>query len=166
MHSKHQLEVYTVMKFGNIVQLFCVILFFLSGPAVVWSQSSEQDFEGVWIRRPDFKEFDPFAPDFAIVEKIGRNYLVIFVNSNAGKDGDKIMDTSYHHFYRFESSELVSRDKSTISTIRITPMGELFELIEVLDVAVMGENYYVRPTMEDFQSMIESEGYQLEHPIY
>ena len=45
-------------------------------------------------------------------------------------------------------------------------MGELFELIEVLDVAVMGENYYVRPTMEDFQSMIESEGYQLEHPIY
>ena len=76
------------------------------------------------------------------------------------------MDTSYHHFYRFESSELVSRDKSTISTIRITPMGELFELIEVLDVAVMGENYYVRPTMEDFQSMIESEGYQLEQPIY
>ena len=154
------------MKYGSIMQGFLVMLIFLIVPEIALSESSEQDFEGVWIRKGDIKEFNPFSPDFAIVEKLGRNYIVIFVNSSTGEDGDRVIDESYHHFYRLESSQLVRREPSAISTITITSEGELFELIEFPDVSVTGENLYVRPTMKDFKPLIEAKGYELDQPIY
>jgi hypothetical protein len=145
---------------NGAVIIFISLLLALS--SVVYAQ--EQSFEGIWIRKPtESKSFDPFTPDFVTIDRIDRNYLVVFVNSII--EGDRILAESFHHLYRIEGVTLISSGTrlSRISRLHLASSGELVEVIEIPEIGESGENIYVRPTISDFASMVEWYGYKLEN---
>jgi hypothetical protein len=146
---------------NRAVIIFISLLLALSSVVV---NAQEQSFEGIWIRKPtESKSFDPFTPDFVMIDRIDRNYLVVFVNSII--EGDRILAESFHHLYRIEGATLISSATrlSRISTFHLASSGELVEVIEIPEIGESGENIYVRPTISDFASVVEWYGYKLEN---
>jgi len=144
------------------VVIIVISLLLVISSVVVYAQ--EQSFEGIWIRKPtESKSFDPFTPDFVIIDRIDHNYLVVFVNSII--EGDRILAESFHHLYRVEGETLISSGTrlSRISTLHLASSGELVEVIEIPEIGESGENIYVRPTINDFASMVEWYGYKLDN---
>ncbi|AFG37322.1 hypothetical protein [Spirochaeta africana] len=145
----------------NRVVITIMSLLLLVSNVTVYAQ--EQSFEGVWIRSPtESKNFDPFTPDFVMIDRIGAHYLVVFVNSII--EGDRVLAESFHHLYRLEAATLISTGTrlSRISTLHLTSSDELVEIIEIPEIGESGENIYVRPTIGDFASMVEWYGYDLD----
>ena len=143
-----------------------LILILLTSACVFFAQVPANEthrFIGIWVRKPVGTEiYDPFAPGFIMIDKIGQNYLVVVVNHVI--DDDRIVARTFHHIYRAEGANLINSGTNMTSTsvLRITSNGELWEIIESPYMAEYGENYYIRPTINDFASMIELYGYKLD----
>jgi hypothetical protein len=147
---------------GMVIFLVSSLLLLSSIIGCAQEQVPERLFKGIWIRKPtESKKFDPFAPDFVIIDQINGEYFTLFVNSVI--EGDRLLANSFHHFYRVEGETLISNGThlSRTSIFHLTSNGELVEIIEIPEVGESGENVYVRPTIDDFAPMIKWYGYEL-----
>lgn len=151
------------MKLSTHILRFSLTCLLLVLAPFAWALDGGSEFEGVWIRKlPASQDFDPFLPNFVIIERIEKNFLVIFVNSVI--EGDRVVAESIHHLYREEAATLINRGArlSSVSSLSITDAGELVEVIEVSEIGESGQNFYVRPDLADFQAMIDWYGYDLQ----
>ena len=150
-------------RYNMITRRLCLILIIcvigLAIPNRLQAQN-ENEMEGLWVEiaMNGDDSIDAFSPSFLSISRVEDAFMGLFVSYYVVDD--RRLANASHALYRSEQNELISSGTryEFVSRLVLTDDGQLVHVVEGREG---GETFYRRPTLEDFQALIEWYGYDL-----